>query len=260
MTKTFACLALGLLLPISAVAASPFDGTWKTDPKTIASSQPDVNMILKDGIFACILCANPRALPADGQVHAISGVPYIDHGSVTIIDDRTVKFVEWRDGKQVLDLTTSCDSSGSTLTQTGYFTIGSNQPVHYSWSGKRVGGMIPGAHAVSGTWQTQSISGSADALTMTLSTVGDSLTMKSPASGSYTAKFDGTEAPFTGDPGITSVSVKRLGNTSYEETDKRNGTIIEVDTITVSPDGKSLQVLSDDRLRGLKGSFTMRKQ
>ncbi len=95
---------------------------------------------------------------------------------------------------------------------------------------------------------------------MTLSTDGDRLTVKSATNGTFTATFDGTEAPYIGDPGITSVSVKRLGEASYEETDKRNGTVIEVDTVTVSPDGKSLQIRANDRPHALKRTFTMQKQ
>jgi len=37
------------------------------------------------------------------------------------------------------------------------------------------------------------------------------LTMTTPTGQKYTAKMDGTEAPFSGDPGLTAVSVKKMG-------------------------------------------------
>ena len=43
-------VVLMLAAPASALAASPFDGTWKTDPKTIASTGKPMVTVLKDGV------------------------------------------------------------------------------------------------------------------------------------------------------------------------------------------------------------------
>jgi hypothetical protein len=42
----------------------------------------------------------------------------------------------------------------------------------------------------------------------------------------YTAKMDGTEAPFSGDPGFTAVSVKKTGANEIQETDKRGSKVM----------------------------------
>jgi len=48
------------------------------------------------------------------------------------------------------------------------------------------------------------------AFTFTLKIEEDTLTMTGPTGQSYVAKLDATDAPYKGDPGIGSVSVKRL--------------------------------------------------
>jgi len=77
---------------------------------------------------------------------------------------------------------------------------------------------------------------------------------------SYTAKLDGTDAPYKGDPGITSVSVKKTGPNSIVETDKRDGKAISVAHITVSADGKSMTFDVEDKLHGTTAKFVAQKQ
>ena len=68
--------------------------------------------------------------------------------------------------------------------------------------------------------------------------------MTTPIGQSYTAKLDGKEVPFIGDPGVTTVSLKRIGDS------------IE----TVSADGKSMTIEVDDKLHGTKSTDYAIKQ
>jgi hypothetical protein len=97
-------------------------------------------------------------------------------------------------------------------------------------------------------------------LAFTYKVEGDSLTMNNPTGQSYTAKLDGTEAPYKGDPGTTSVSVKRVDKNTMEETDKRDGKVITVSRMTVSADGKSMTIAFDDKLHGTTGKIVAQKQ
>src|SRR5438309_12099479 len=97
-------------------------------------------------------------------------------------------------------------------------------------------------------------------LTVTFKVEGDSLSMTSPTGQSYVAKLDGTEAPYKGDPGTTSVSVKRVGKNTIEETDNRDGKIISVTRMTVAADGKTMTAKVEDKLRGTNSQFTATKQ
>jgi hypothetical protein len=97
-------------------------------------------------------------------------------------------------------------------------------------------------------------------LLVTFKVEGDTLTMTTPTGQSYTAKLDGTEVPYKGDPGTTSVSVKRAGKDSFEETDKRDGKVISVTRNTVSTDGKTMTVAVTDTLHGTTSQFEAKKQ
>ena len=80
-----------------------------------------------------------------------------------------------------------------------------------------------------------------------------------PTGQSYTAKLDGKDVPYVGDPGTTSVSLKRIGD-SIEETDKRDGKVISVSKMTVSPSGKTMNIMVDDKLHGTTAMYVAEKQ
>jgi hypothetical protein len=88
-----------------------------------------------------------------------------------------------------------------------------------------------------------------NALTFTFKADGDSLNMTNPSGQTYTAKLDGTDAPYKGDPGINSVSILRLGKDTFMETDKRDGKTITSKRFMVTPVyGKTMTVIVGDDL------------
>src|SRR3546814_5681900 len=57
-----------------------------------------------------------------------------------------------------------------------------------------------------------------NALTRSYKVDGNMFSMNSPTGESYSAKMDGSEAPYNGDPGTTTVSVKKqIGRASCRE-------------------------------------------
>ena len=97
--------------------------------------------------------------------------------------------------------------------------------------------------------------------TVTFTTRCDMLSRVTKPSGeSYTAKMDGTDAPSTGEPGITSVSVRMIGRNTLQETEKLNGKVVSVVKSTVAPDGKTVAVVDSDKLSGTTRSFVAVKQ
>ena len=70
----------------------------------------------------------------------------------------------------------------------------------------------------------------------------DTFSMQGPQASSYEAKLDGKDYPYKGDPGITSVSVKKIDANTVDETDKR--------------DGKDLKLNYEDKLQGTTFSAT----
>jgi hypothetical protein len=53
--------------------------------------------------------------------------------------------------------------------------------------------------------------------------------------------------------------VKKIDETTIEETDKRKGKVIAVSRMTVDPDGKSMKITVEDKLRNVTISWTADK-
>jgi hypothetical protein len=255
-------LVAALLVSVPALAQSAFDGTWKfnlTDAQF--PKKPDV-YLLQDGMFHCKTCAPPVDVKADGADHPVSGHPYYDSVSIKVLDDRTIEEVDKKNGKTVATTKTTVSPDGKTATIE--FSDSSNTnaaPITGNVSVTRVAKGPAGSHAISGSWVTSKVSTmSENALLVTFKVQDGSLSMTSPTGQSYVAKLDGTEAPYTGDPGITTVSVKSSGKNTIEETDKRDGKVITVARMTVGADGKALTAKIEDKLHGTTSQFTAAKQ
>jgi hypothetical protein len=254
-------LFLLLLVPMLGWAQSPFDGTWKVDlSKAQFPKKPD-EYLLKDGMYECKTCKPPVKIKADGQFQLVSGHPYYDKMMVKVIDDKHVDSATTLAGKDMGKESDAVSDDGNTMTST--WTWNGNPtggPVTGTTTMTRVGKAPTGANAISGSWRTEkSDVAQADALIVTFKTSGDSFSMTSPTGQSYNAKLDGKDVPYVGDPGTTSVSVKRVGD-AIEETDKRDGKTITVSKMTVSSDGKTMTIEVDDKLHGAKSSYVAEKQ
>ncbi len=248
--------------PAQTAAQSAFDGTWKADMGSAKFPDKPDEYLLKDGTYQCKSCVPPINIKADGQDQRVSGYPYFDTMSVRVADDRTVEYTNKKNGKTVGTGRSSVSADGNSLSFEFTDSSATNaDPVTGKGSSTRVSKGPAGAHAISGSWHVEKMeSVSENGLIITFKTVGDSLTMSTPTGQGYTAKMDGTEAPYKGDPGTTSVSVKKTGPNSFEETDKREGKVISVTRMTVSADGKSMKVVNDDKLHGTQNEITLEKQ
>jgi hypothetical protein len=251
-----------LLTPGLAMAQSAFDGTWKIDLKSAQfPTKPDV-YLLQDGMYHCKTCVPPIDIKADGQDQKVTGHPYYDTSSIKVLDDRTIEETDKKNGKTVATGKTWVSADGNTLMFEFRDSSNTNaDPVTGKGEETRVAKGPTGSHAISGSWRTAKVENVSDnGLTFTNKVEGDSLTMTNPTGQSYTAKLDGTEAPYKGDPGTTSVSVKRLDKNTVEETDKRDGKVISVSRMTIAADGKTMAIAVDDKLHGTTFQVTAQKQ
>jgi len=258
---TAALLTLALV-PAQAMADSAFDGTWKGDVSSAKMpTKPDM-YVLKDGMYDCKTCAPGYKIKADGSDQPVTGHPYTDTVAIKVVDDHTIQETDKKNGKTVTTSTTTIAPDGKT--GTFEFSDSSNTnaaPVTGKGTIERVAAGPAGSHAVSGSWITKSFSSLSDnGVTVTYKTDGDMLTMTDPTGQSYTAKTNGTEAPYKGDPGITTVSVKMMGKHTLVELDKRDGKTIARVKSTVSKDGKTMSVAYDDKLHDRTTTYMATKQ
>ena len=173
--------------------------------------------------------------------------PYYDSMSKTIVDANTVKTAIRKGDKQISESTAVVSPDGKTLTTSWHQTPVGQPAVSGTTIETRVDPAPAGAHAISGSWKTAKYEGiSEEALTVTFNVAGDTLTMKSPAGQSYTAKFGGPEVAIAGDPGGTMVKVERVAPNIIRETNSRGGKVVNVTTTTAGADGK-LSIVSEDK-------------
>jgi hypothetical protein len=263
MKKFFlAALLMSLLMPVLALAQSAFDGTWKLDLNKVEfPKKPDV-FLLQNGMYECKTCVPPIKIKADGQDQTVTGHPYFDTLAVKVISDHELEETDKKNGKTVASSKTTVSPDGNTLTFE--FSDSSNTngaPVTGKGQATRVAKGPEGSHAVSGSWRAAKFENLSDnGITWTYKVSGDELTMTTPTGQSYTAKLDGTEAPYKGDPGTDTVSVKMKGKDTLEETDKRGGKVINVTKMTLEPDGKTAKIVAEDKLHGTTTQFEAAKQ
>lgn len=260
--KKHIVLAAILLAPLPAFAASGFDGTWKTDLSSLKlPTKPQVYSI-KHGVYTCKSCVPPFSVKADGADHPVKGHPYFDSVAIKVVSPSTIEETDKKAGKVVANSTVALSADGKTTTYSFTDSSDSNAaPVTGKGSAIRVGSVPAGALPISGSWQMQNVADMSDNnLLTTFKSAGDSLTMTTPTGQSYTAKLDGTEAPYKGDPGITSVTLKQTAPDTLVETDKRAGKPIGIATMKLSADGKSITTVFQDKLRGTTTTATANKQ
>ena len=259
--KKLRVLAL-LAISLPAVAQTAFNGTWKGDLSSYQLPTKPDEYLLKDGMYHCKTCAPPYDIKADGTDQVVKGHPYMDTVAIKVVDDRTIEETDKKGGKTVATSKSMVSPDGKTVRYE--FSDSSNTnaaAVTGKGEATRVGTQPAGSHAISGSWRNTKMENLSDnALLVTYKVEGDGLSMSTPTGQSYTAKLDGTEAPFKGDPGTTSVSVKSMGKNTIEETDKRDGKIITVTKMTVSADGKTMNIQWDDKLHGTTGKIVATKQ
>ena len=113
---------------------------------------------------------------------------------------------------------------------------------------------------MSGSWRAQKADKVSDnGLRVTYKSEGALMNMSTPTGESYSAKTDGTEAPYKGDPGTTSVTVKIRKNT-IEENFKRDGKVIGMSRMEVDKSGKQAKVDWIDHLTKTNGNYVTVKE
>jgi hypothetical protein len=245
-------------MPWLACAQPSIDGVWKTDPRSVTGASKPSRYVVDANEYRCESCAPKIRVPADGQAHPLPGNPYIQQLAARIVDDHTFEVTSTAgkltttgrmtisaDGKSMVREITSREANGTTSSSTEMLT--------------RVGALPKRGHVVSGAWKFATLVKMTDE-TLTFKMAAGILSMNASDGSGYDAPMDGTKAPMRNSPGIDSVSVTTRNATTFEETSYAGDKPVWVNTIVLSPDGASLKITWDDKLRATKGSFRMIRQ
>jgi hypothetical protein len=221
----------------AAAAGEGINGTWKTDLSSVKIDAKPDQYLLKAGQFSCSTCTPPLTVAADGAFHPVTR-PFADHIAVKVDDDHNVTRTSQKGGKTTGEAKYTVSADGNTLT-VNFQNMAGAKTVSGMFTEARVAPAPAGAHAMSGSWKPNKFNNVSDeGLTVTFNLEGDTLHMSAPTGQSYDAKLDGPDVPIKGDISGTTASVKKLADNSYQETDKRDGKVIDVITMTIGADGK----------------------
>lgn len=262
MTKLlFAVVALAT---IPAVGQRVFNGTWRANNGSMEYQGSNQYSLLY-GIWRCDTCVPKIAIKADGRDYRVNGslyygAPYAGTENVREVNERSIEITDKLGGK-VVSMNTLTTSDDDKILTTAWKSISDNgNENNGQFDSERVGVAPAGANKVSGKWRPVRTNTSEDEVTVTYEATADGLVMTDPTGDSFTAKFDGREYPFNGDPGITGVSLKKIDENTIVESDIRKGTVITVCRMTVDRDGRKMKVTVEDQLHKAKISWTADKR
>ena len=244
---------------VSASAQSPLDGTWRTLLNQTKFSPKPLASYLSQGWYHCVSCNPSFDVQADGQDHPVTGRSY-DTISVHEADAKSIEITTKKAGTTISEQTRTVSADGKTMTvKTTFHPANGGAVVTSEAKATRVGLAPAAINPTSGSWRIASVQQSDNGLLVTFKTNGDEITMTEPTGETYTAKFDGVENPVKGSYGYDTVSLKRLGDRSFEETDKLKGKVVEIDTWTVASDGKTMTVVAVDKPSDRKSTDVLTK-
>ena len=261
MRRTMFILAV-LGLAGSLWAAGPFDGTWKIDLNKIQLPDKPQTMVIHSGMYECTSCDPKIHIKADGTDQTVAGSKTIDTLAVKVVNDKTVEFTDKKGGKVLSSSKATVSADGKMFTIESINYPEGKPPVPVTETFVRVAAGPAGSHAFSGSWRIQKLNiGPENTLMITYKSSSDGLAMSIPVFGmTYDAKFDGKDYPVKGDPGATTISLTRINERSFDETSKRDGKVVSVTRVTVSADGKTLSVKSENKVQGTTLTYTAIKQ
>ena len=193
-------------------------GTWRPDPQR--PSHPETEMaVLADGRICSVRLY--AALHGQGRRarSAPPGNPYYDSINIAIIDDHTITKTGKKDGKVALDSKVTVSADGATKTEVQTLIGMAPVPIELTAKFSRVSAGKPGSHLVSGGWQMTEMDVSNHAEDTTFKVSGGALSMTDRMGRSFTAKFDGTPAPYKGSDEFNGVSLKLVDERTIEESD-----------------------------------------
>jgi GH15 family glucan-1,4-alpha-glucosidase len=249
-----------LWAPASSFAQSPFDGTWRTNMDQSKVSPKPVVFSVNKGMYDCSSCSPKINVKADGRDRSVTGQTY-DTISVREVGPKSIAVTTKKSGKTVSEQTRTVSEDGNTLTvKITYHLLNSDQPMSMEYNATRVGKAPTGANGTSGAWRNNKVKASENDLITTYKSSGDELSMSTPWGKSYTAKLDGKDSPVKGSYFYSSVSLRRIDARTIEEKYKRAGKVVEVDKISVSPDGKKMTVVVTNMLTGATSTYVAEKQ
>jgi len=247
-----------LLLSTLSFAQNRFEGTWEMNMDTIELSGPPEEYLLKNGTYHCLTCVPRLDVLMDGNEKKITGHPGFDTISIRILDANSVDFAFKKEGKPTFACTETVSKDGDSMIEEFTENPALQRVTGHAYF-RRVARAPADAHALSGSWQMQTVKNVSSAGPMTTYHVKNGEMNVTSGNQNYEAKIDGQNYPVKGEPGHA-VSLKSLDPATIEQTDKQDGKVIRISRMTISQDGKRMTVEVTDLQRGSRMTYRAEKR
>jgi hypothetical protein len=213
-------------------------------------------LLLAGGEYTCSSCDPPYTVKADGAEHKVAGQAYFDTAQVTVTGPNSAEIVLKQGSKEIVRFSDTVSADG-TLTSKVTNHMGAETATD-ELTARRVAAAPADSHPLSGSWQEQEhVAG--DLRPVQYRMTADGFQMRWNGQ-SYDAKFDGKEYPVAGDPGKTTVSLKKIDDATVEETDHRQGKVVDEIRLALARDGNTIAVIDKDIAHGQTITYTLEKQ
>jgi hypothetical protein len=247
-----------LLFAGESAGQSPFDGSWVNKVGERLPDEP-LSYSLDDKTFRCSCAIGGIEIEPDGYDQKTPETAYWDSLNVQAVEAHTVVLIAKKAGRTMFTEVDSVSQDGNTLTQMVKDTTEAETVTIQTQSHRVKAGPV-GSHTISGTWKAFKASRSLNGSLIKYTCTKDSFSAETPLGERYTARFDGNFYPVEDDPGHTMVSAKLLDARTVELTSKRNGKIVSISRLSVSPDGHLIHVVFENTESGGKSAFDFEKQ
>ena len=246
-----------LLLPAAALAGTGFDGTWKTNMDSLKATGKPLVLVLARGEYTCSSCTPPYTVKADGAEHSVGGQAYFDTAKVKVTGPNSAEIVLKQGSKEFVRFSDTVSADGTTLTSKVTNHVGAQVETD-ELTAKRVAAAPADSHPLSGSWvEQQHVAGDLRPVQYRMTAVG----FRMRGNGrSYDARFNGKEYPIAGDPGKTTVSLKKIDDATIEEIDHRQGKIVDDIRLALAKDGNTITVIDKDIAHGQTVTYTLERK
>jgi hypothetical protein len=243
------CLLLALTPGFAAApspGASPFEGTWRPEPQLPKPNAKPDSIQLSGGIYDCSGCRTPYKIKADGRDQAVPDNPLYDTMAITVVDPHTVKGIAKKRGTPVGEILISVSPDGISKSEKTTLSGVAPKPIEVTSRYRRVAEGVPGSHAVSGLWLLIDTDVTNHAEDTTFRIADGKLFMSDLMGGSYLAKLDGTQAAYNGNPQYDMVSVRQVNPKTLEESDLKDGKVVQKRRWSMGADNNTIHARFDD--------------
>jgi hypothetical protein len=220
-------------------ATDPFSGTWKLNPaKSKLTDQMKVEEAGPNKYTFIFTGDNSETIVADGTDQpGLFGSTF----AVTVLDQHQWKVVRKIGGRVTISAIWELSGDGNTLTDhfTGYRADGSTSNLLYVYT------RTAGTSGFAGTWESveEQVNSAYEMQIQPFGVDGLSFITRAQKM-TKNIRFDGKDYAAEG-PNVPAGYVtagKRLSDQAVELTDKVGGKVLDIQEVTVSPDGKTLTV------------------